>query len=399
MVKKTKNTTLKIISIFVLMFTTATTSVLLGYLIGIDNIKETEVVDREISKEAEEFLDAYDYVLENYYEEVDKDVLIKGAISGMIESLGDDFSTYLDEEENENFQLQVKGTFQGIGVLLANTEAKKIIITGILEGSPADRAGLKAADEIVKIDGIDYIGKTSTDVVNYIRKSDRQNFVITILRDGKETEYTIKKEVVTIKSVTKKIIEQNGKKIGYLYIDIFALNTFEQFKTELASLEAEKIDSLIVDLRGNSGGYLSAVKDMVSLFLDKSKVVYKTETRGEVDITYSTGSKTKTYPVVMLGDNGSASASEIMIAALMESYGAKFVGVTTYGKGTVQELIDMSGNEAYKFTVKKWLTPNGNWINKTGIKPDYEVVMNENYYKTYDSKDDNQLQKALELLK
>lgn len=399
MVKKTNQTTLKIISIFVLMFTTATTSVVLGYLIGIDNVKEVEVGSEKYPEELKDFLKAYNYVIDNYYEEVDKELIVKGAIEGMIESLGDDFSNYLNVEENENFQLQVKGTYQGIGVSLSNTEDVRIMITSIFEGSPADKAGLKALDQIIKIDGIDYVGKKSTDVVDYIRKSDRQNFVVKVLREGKELDFNIKKEVVTIKSVTKKIIEQNNKKIGYLYINIFALNTYEQFKTELASLEAANIDGLVIDLRGNSGGYLSAVKDMVSLFLDKSKVVYKTETRGKTEVVYSTGNKMKTYPIVMLGDNGSASASEIMIAALTESYGAKFVGVTTYGKGTVQELVDVSGSEAYKFTVKKWLTPNGNWINKTGIVPTYEEKMSENYYKTYDSKDDNQLQKALELLK
>ena len=176
------------------------------------------------------------------------------------------------------------------------------------------------------------------------------------------------------------------------------MNTDTQFKTKLKELEKDGIDSLIIDLRGNSGGHLTAVENMISEFLDKDKVIYQMETKSKIKKYYSKGNKTKIYPIVLLVDNDSASASEMMTAALKESYGATIVGMTTYGKGTVQELQD-SNESQYKITTKKWLTPNGNWINEVGIKPDYEMELDEKYFLEPTDAHDNQLQKAIEILK
>lgn len=389
----------KVISVFVLMFTTATASVFLGYFIGLENREEKTVASKTtLSKDQQEIIDTYNYIVDNYYENVDTSILAKGAIEGMVNSLGDDFSSYLDEDANENFMLQIQGTYTGVGVSMTDVEGK-IVVTGIFEGSPAEKAGIKIGDIIIAVDGVDFTEKVSQDIVDTIRKGEDKTYELTLLREEKEIKVSVKKAVVTIKSVDSKIYEENGKKIGYIYVSVFAQNTASQFNSALKELENQKIDSLIIDLRDNTGGYLSAAKSMISQFLSKDEIIYKTETKDQKETIYSTGSITKTYPIVMLANANSASASEIMIAALKESYGAKLVGTTTFGKGTVQELVDIDTTDSYKFTIKKWLTPNGTWINKVGIEPDYKEELNEKYFTSYDEKDDNQLQKALELLK
>ena len=175
------------------------------------------------------------------------------------------------------------------------------------------------------------------------------------------------------------------------------MNTDTQFKKHLDELEKDGIDSLIIDLRGNTGGHLTSVENMMSMFLDKTKVIYQIESKGKTTKYYSKGKETKKYPIVVLVDELSASASEMLTATLKESYGATVVGKTTFGKGTVQELLDSNENQ-YKITTKKWLTPNGNWINEVGVKPDVEVDLDEKYLKEPTKENDNQLQKAIEVL-
>ena len=165
-------------------------------------------------------------------------------------------------------------------------------------------------------------------------------------------------------------------------------------------LEAENIDSLIIDVRANTGGHLSTVTNIISEFLDSSKIIYRTSSKTREEIKYSKGKITKNYKVIVLVDGESASASEVLASALQESYGAKLLGTKTFGKGTVQEMQEISSTgENYKITTKKWLTPNGNWINGIGITPDYEVNLNFEYFQNPVRENDNQLKEALELLK
>jgi len=205
--------------------------------------------------------------------------------------------------------------------------------------------------------------------------------------------------VVNIESVISKVYEENDKKIGYIYIGIFANNTYNQFKTELEELESQNIDSLIIDVRSNTGGHLTAVDGILDLFLNSNHIMYQFEQDAKVTSIYGTGKENKNYEIVLLGDSISASASEVLIAGLRENLNSKFIGKKTYGKGTVQELITLSDGTQYKITVKKWLTPKGNWINETeGISPDIEIDLADKYFETGEDKDDSQLQKAIEYL-
>ena len=186
--------------------------------------------------------------------------------------------------------------------------------------------------------------------------------------------------------------------IGYIKVDIFAENTYSQFKKALESLENNGMKSLIIDLRGNSGGHLTAVEDMLSLFMNDKHIIYQTEDKNGVEKVYSSGNKDKEYKIVILQDLGSASASEIMASSLKEQLGAYIVGKTSYGKGTVQSLQNVTGLGQYKVTTKKWLTSNGEWINEKGIVPDLEVSLTSDYIQNPTLENDAQYQAAIKYL-
>ena len=350
--------------------------------------KDVKQLDSELVK----FVDTYDYVINNYYEDVDKSKLIDNAISGMIGSLDDEYSSFLNGTENTNLNIYLTGSFEGIGVVMnTSTENNQTSIASIFKESPAEKAGLKIGDIILKIDNEDVTTKSNQEITD-IFKNKTGVIMITIDRDNNKLTFALEKGTVEIQSVNSKIINDD---IGYISVNIFALNTYQQFKDQLDQLESENIKGLIIDLRDNSGGHLTSVEKMISLFLDSSHVIYQTDTKGNIEKFYSTGNATKNYPIVLISNNGSASASEVMIGALKEEYGAIQVGTTTYGKGTVQQLNKLSEDEQYKITIKKWLTPNGSWVNKVGISPDYDVELAETYFSNPSDENDNQLQTAI----
>ena len=190
----------------------------------------------------------------------------------------------------------------------------------------------------------------------------------------------------------------NNKKIGYVQIEIFSANIFDQFKQAMKSLESENISSLVIDVRNNPGGYLSQVTDILSLFMNQNQVLYQLDTKGKTEKIYGTSKKaTYNYPVVVLINEESASAAEILAGAFKETYKADIIGVNSYGKGTVQKTGDLNSGDTIKYTVQKWLTPNGNWINETGIEPTEKVQLQVPVTETITEENDNQLQKALEI--
>lgn len=347
-------------------------------------------------KELEKFISTYNEVIDNYYMDVDKKDLINDAIKGMLNSLEDDYSYLIDEDESDNFNIQLDGEYEGIGIEIIGLTTGDVYINDVFEDSPADEAGLKIGDKIKKIDDMDCTDKTVSEVSNHIRKGNKSEFIIIIERDSKEQEIKIKRNKVTIKAVTSKTFEKENKKVGYINIDIFSNIAYSQFNEELEKLEKDNIDSLIIDVRDNTGGHLSTAVNIISLFLDSKHIIYQTDTKGKIEKFYSKGKETKKYPIVILQNGNSASASEMLSAALKEEYGATIIGEKSYGKGTVQELIDLENDIEYKITTKKWLTPKGNWINKKGVSVDVEVSLSEEYYEKPRDENDNQMQKALE---
>lgn len=373
---------------------------IIGFILGLSVFKVMDD-DENVVEESEElsrFVDNYNYVVDNYYGELDKDELISSAIAGMLESVDDPYTTYIDDSDSNVFNTTLEGSFEGIGVEVVNDSDNNIVVYSVIDDSPAFRAGIQSLDIIKSIDGQSLEDMTTSEFVSLIKNSDSQVFELSILRENEYIDVEVTREIVTIRSVSSEIFERNGKKIGYIYVSIFANNTYAQFANELQNLESQNIDGLIIDVRSNTGGHLTAVENILGLFLDSSHVIYQTEDKNRTSVFYSNGSVTKSYEIVVLTNEVSASASEILAAALKEEYGATIVGKKTYGKGTVQELKTLPGGEQYKFTTKKWLTPKGNWINETGVDVDVEIEFNENYYDNPVYENDEQLQAAIKCL-
>ena len=390
-VKKNKNL-FKISELFSLIIITMIVSLTLGYFLG-QRMNSTT----KLSDEMKKFINDYNEIKENYYEDINDKEILKKALESVVNSLGDPYSTVIDNSLSNSINTELKGQYSGFGIQIANTKDNRILIVSIIDDSPALEAGLKAGDIILKMDGESVEGKTTDEFTKLVKGSNKQTIILTLLRDNKEIDIAVTRKIVTLKSVSSKIFEQDGKKVGYIYISIFASNTDSQFKKELIDLEKKGINSLIIDVRDNTGGHLTSVENIISMFLDKKHVIYQIESKGKITKTYSKNNDSKKYKVVMLVNENSASASEMLTAAMKEEYNSEVVGMKTFGKGTVQEVGNTSNtNLNYKITTKKWLTPKGNWINKKGIEPTIKVELSKEYIKNPSEETDNQLKTAIE---
>lgn len=363
------------------------------------NTNKTEVSYSKTKKGFDSLYETYDTIMSEYYKDVDSDKLIEGAINGMLESLDDEHTMYFDKKSKEEFDSELSGNYYGIGAQIQLTSDETIKITKVFDDSPAKKAGLKEEDVFVSVDGTSVKGKSATEVANMLKSDSVKTSTIIVKRNDKELTFKVTKENITLFSVSSEMLDNNGKNVGYLSVSIFGQKTYSQFKDALTKLEKQDMDSLIIDLRGNTGGYLSTVTNMLEEFIDKGNVIYQIQSSSGVKQYKTVKASDKKYKIVVLIDGGSASASEIMSAAMKEVYGATLVGQTTYGKGTVQTTKDLSNGSMIKYTIEKWLTPSGKNIDKEGIKPDYEVELGDSYKNNPTKENDAQLQKALDLLK
>jgi len=353
---------------------------------------------RTLTKDFEKLVDTYYAIKENYYGELDNKELVDSAIKGMVEAVGDVYTSYSDADIAGEFMQTVSGVYEGIGCTVAMSLDGKIVVVDMFDDSPAKKSGVEIGDIIYKIDDVDYTGKTSNDMSNYILNSAKKEVKLVVIRNEEEKEIIIKREKIEIPYVESEIIEKDDKKIGYINISLFSSVANEQFKKNLEKLEKDKIDSLIIDVRGNSGGYLSSVTDIINMFLKKGEVIYQLEDeKGTVKKKDETKEK-RDYPIAMLVNGGSASASEILASAIKESYGGFVVGTKTYGKGTVQQTTTLPDGSMIKYTVQNWLTPDGNWINETGVVPTDVIELDQTYLENPIKENDTQLNKAIELL-
>ncbi len=352
-----------------------------------------------LSKNFNKLIETYNTIINNYYGDIDKEKLIDNAIAGMLDGISDPYTAYTDTNETKIFLERVRGNYSGIGCEISMTAKKEIIIVNVFENSPAYNAGLQPGDIIIEIDGSDYTNKTYTEASDYIKNKSTNVIKIKIKRNSEEKEVELNKKTVNIPSVYKKVYEKNNKKIGYIYISIFSSITDTQFFETLNSLEKENIDSLIIDVRDNSGGYLNVVTNILNDILEKDKIIYQLEDKEGTTIYKSTSKKHKKYPITVLVNKNSASASEILASGIKESYNNGIViGVNTYGKATVQQTMDLPDGSMLKYTIQKWLTPNGNWLNEIGVEPNIKIELNKEYYSNHTDEFDNQLQKALEIM-
>ena len=350
-----------------------------------------------LSKELAKFVDAYDAIVNNYYKEVDKDKLVESAINGMVSSIGDEYTSYSDKDVTDNFNETVNGKYMGIGALIMKNE-KDLVIYKVFEDSPSYRAGLKDGDIILKLDDKDTKDMSVNDIASIVKNDDNKEVKLLVKRGEENLDITIVKDMVELPVVSGKVINHNDKKIGYISLSIFSSVASEQFNKELVKLEKEGISGLVIDVRGNSGGYLTTVTDIVSYFLKKGDIIYKLEVNDKVTVRKDKTKESRDYPVAVLIDKNSASASEILASSIKESYNGYVVGTNSYGKGTVQQTLVLSDGSMIKYTIEKWLTPLGNWINEEGVVPTNYVELSSEYLNNPVFENDNQLNEALELV-
>ena len=389
--KRKSMPTFKTKEVVCLLLVTALIGLVMGGLVTYNVTLKGERVDDEL----QEFIENYYYIVDNYYGDLDKTEVIDSAIAGMLNSL-DNNSAYVGGSDS-NFNIYLEGNYKGTGIQVAIDNEDNMIVYSVFDGTPASKAGLKSGDIIVKINDKDTTDMSLEEFSDIVKKQ-TGTFTITYKRDGQENTVKLKNDTVELKSVSSKMMERDNKKIGYIRMTIFANNSDEQFAKKLEKLESQNIDGLIIDLRGNSGGHLTTAENIISMFLDSSHPIYQIKSKDGQEKYYSTGKETKKYKITVLIDSSSASASEVVTSALKEQYGATVVGENSYGKGTVQELQTLPDGEQYKFTTKSWLTSKGKVIDKKGIEPDYAITLNNKYLENPTDENDNQLQKALEVI-
>lgn len=316
------------------------------------------------------------YLKQNYLDKnITNEQLIQGALKGMAESVGDPYTTYLVNDETAQLDETVNGAFGGIGAELKSDQSR-VVISTTMEGSPSQQVGLQADDVITKVNGEDMTGKTISEVVKKVRGEVGTDVVLTIERAGTSLEVKLTRASIAINTV-KAELDKEDASIGHVRITSFAKNTAEELEKAVKDLTEKGAKSFVFDVRYNPGGLLDQAYKVANMFLKDGEPIVQVEDRfGEKKIykaSSSIGEFKINQPYVLLVNEGSASASEILAAAIKEGAGGQIVGTKTYGKGTVQSVVDITDNSELKYTNAKWLTPKGNWIHKEGVTPTKEV--------------------------
>ncbi|MFE4073427.1 S41 family peptidase [Peribacillus sp. YIM B13477] len=359
-----------IMGIFLVIFLTAgITTIALTF-----GDEKVESLAPDKHAEFEKLYSTYDKIKDDYYEEVDEEKLVDGAINGMIKSLDDPYSAYMDKKEASSFHESISSSFEGIGAEIQEQDGQIMVVSPI-KGSPAEKAGVKPNDIILSVDGKSVEGLSSSEAVLKIRGEKGTKVDLSISRAGESEpiKLTIKRDTIPIETVYAEMLDDGVAKIQ---VTSFSEHTVQELKTALEEMSKKDMKGLVLDLRGNPGGLLDQAIEMASLFIPNGEVVLQVEERsGNKEVYKSENDGELKIPVVVLIDDGSASASEIVAAAVSESADIPLIGVKSFGKGTVQTAQDFKDGSNFKYTAAKWLTPEGNWIHKKGIKPDITVKL------------------------
>ena len=324
----------------------------------------------------------YDTLVSGYVDKnINKDDIINGALKGMAEATGDPYTNYLVNDETAAIDETMTGSFGGIGAEL-RSENNHVIISNTREGTPAQKIGLQENDVILKVNGEDMEGKSISYVVSKVRGEVGTDVTLTIQRGTQELEVKITRAKIAIETV-KGTVDSTDATIGHVQINSFAKNTAKEVEQAVTDLREKGVKKFIFDVRYNPGGLLDQAIMIANMFVENGKTILNVEDRDGNIKSYNASEKYGTFkitePYVLLVNEGSASASEILAAALKESADAKLIGKKTYGKGTVQSVVEVGENAELKYTMAKWLTPNKTWIHKTGIEPTEEVSMPDYY--------------------
>ena len=342
-------------------------------------------------------LDLLNSLIDQYYlyeGEVDEDALAEGIYSGYTAALGDPYTEYYDREETAALMESTSGEFSGIGATMTqNTDGPGAVITAVYEDSPAAEAGLQTGDVISKVDGNDVSGMDLDSIVSLIKGEKGTEVKITALRYGQEIETAAVRDIIQMQTVDSVMLDDQ---VGYISVSEFDDVTYDQFKSALDSLEAQGMAGLVIDLRNNPGGNLDTVTDMLKLLLPEGPIVSITDKNGDTEEITCDGSNEFTKPLAVLVNQYSASASEVFCGAVQDYGIGSIVGVTTFGKGVVQQLMDLGDGTCLKVTIAEYYTPSGRSINGIGVEPDVEV---EYVYDAENPEADNQLETAAETVR
>jgi peptidase, S41 family len=330
-------------------------------------------------------------IKQTYYKDTDDIDFVEGMKKGMVEQLGDPYSRYLNKEEFKRMMEDTAGNFVGIGVYIAPNKNGEIVVVSPIKGTPAEKAGIKSGDIISTVDGKNYDAKTMNDAVKAMRGEKGKTVVVGILDSKRQyKEYKIVREDIKTETVFSRMLDNN---LGYIQIKAFEERTASEFREHLTKLKKNNIKGLVLDLRSNPGGLVDQVTSVADQILPEALIVYSSNRVGEKQYAKSDNKESLKIPIVMLVNEGSASASEILSGALQDNKKATILGVNTFGKGVIQSILEMDKG-GLVITTAQYFTPNGNVVDKKGIKPDVKV----DYKKTGENKD-TQLDKAIEILK
>lgn len=335
------------------------------------------------------FITAYRFIETKYVNDTDDVKLIDGAIDGMVKSLNDPHSNYLSPKMYKTLMEQTEGSFAGIGVVMGMDNEQKIHIVGIMENSPGQKTGLQEGDEILAVDGVPVTQMAFDEVAAHVRGQAGTDVVLTIMRDNANQDITITRDNIKLKTVGHKMLDNN---IGYIQIVSFSEDTANEFNEAYNDLKNQGMKALVLDLRNNPGGLLTTCVEIAKKLVPKGEIVSIVDKQGNKE-TYSSSLEAPEYPLVVLINKNSASASEILSGAIQDTKAGTIIGNTSYGKGSVQTILPMFEDDAVKLTIAKYYTPSGRSIDGTGITPDIEINLDEN------ATLDTQLDKALEVLK
>ena len=334
-----------------------------------------------------------------YIGDIDENKLREEALKGYIKGIGDKYTEYFTKEEWGKLNEVVSGEFYGIGVYLElSKDEKNIVITSVMKDSPAEKAGLKSGDILVKVNEKDIDSEDFENVTKYIKGEKGTKVKVTVYREKEKIEKEIERQEIKVNSTKHKMLENN---IGYIHISTFTEHTDKDFEASYKELENQGMKKLIIDVRFNTGGELEATKKVLEQLLKKdSQIIITKDKEGKEEVIKTKKGTNKTIERVVLGNNYSASASEILISALVDNKVAKFVGEKTYGKGVIQTIVPLSDGGALKVTTEEYLRQNKEKINKVGITPEFEVKLDLKGMEkeNSDDKKDNQLQKAIDIL-
>lgn len=330
--------------------------------------------------------------VENHFDgEVDQTALINGSIDGMMKSLGDKYSIYLDEDKFRQLSNVNNGTFGGIGVVMSFAEPGHCKIMSVMENTPGQQAGLQDGDEVIAVEGTPVSGLQPEEVVGKIRGVEGTQVVITIRRQGEEDkDYTLTRSSIPMTTAAGEMIPDT--EIGYIRIASFSENTGREFKDALEKEKSQNAKGLIIDLRANPGGLVTSCMEIANMVVPEGEVVSLIDKSGDKQV-FTSSLTGASMPIVVLIDGNSASASEILAGALKDRGAATLVGMKSYGKGSVQTILPLFRGDGIKLTVAKYYTPSGTSIDGIGIQPDVEIAMPENPV------EDVQLLKAIEVMK